>query len=275
MIDGVPARGLRTPSRKLEFYSRTMKEWKWPEHALPGYARSHVYWRDLDQSKGEFILVPTFRLPTLIHTRSGNAKWLYEISHTNPLWMNPEDAELLKMKNGDLARINTDTGYFVNRVWVTEGIRPGVVGCSHHLGRWRLSADKGTDRWASALVDIEEAGDGRWKLRQLEGVQPFESDDPDSQRIFWQEGGVHQNLTFAVHPDPVSGMHCWHQRVRVESAGRDDRYGDVVVDTKRSHEIYAEWLKLSRPAPGPDGLRRPLWFSRPVRPDSEVYKIKD
>ena len=38
------------------------------------------------------MLLPTFRLPTLIHTRSGNAKWLYEISHTNPLWLHPEDA---------------------------------------------------------------------------------------------------------------------------------------------------------------------------------------
>jgi len=35
---------------------------------------------------------PTFRLPTLIHSRSGNAKWLYEISHNNPLWLHPEDA---------------------------------------------------------------------------------------------------------------------------------------------------------------------------------------
>ena len=38
------------------------------------------------------LLLPTFRLPTLIHTRSGNAKWLYEISHRNPLWLHPEDA---------------------------------------------------------------------------------------------------------------------------------------------------------------------------------------
>jgi hypothetical protein len=116
--------------------------------------------------------------------------------------------------------------------------------------------------------------DGRWRLRQIEGVKPFKSDDPDSERIFWQEGGVHQNLTFPVHPDPVIGMHCWHQRVRVGPAQSDDKYGDVIVDTKRSHEIYREWLEKTRPAPGPGGLRRPLWFSRPVRPDDEVYSIK-
>ena len=275
MIDGKPTRGFNTPSRKLEFFSKTMADWKWPEQALPGYIRSHVNWRDLDQASGDRMLVPTFRLPTLIHTRSGNAKWLYEISHTNPLWINPKDAEQLGLKNGDLARVNTEIGYFVIRAWTTEGIRPGVVGCSHHLGRWRTKKDEGTDRWASALVDLDELGEGRWRLRQIEGVKPFKSDDPDSERIFWQEGGVHQNLTFPVHPDPVSGMHCWHQRVRVEPAQADDKYGDVLVDTKRSHEIYREWLEKARPAPGPDNLRRPRWFSRPVRPVDEAYVIRD
>jgi len=275
MIDGKATRGFNTPSRKLEFYSQTMADWKWPEQALPGYVRSHVNWHDLDQASGDRILVPTFRLPTLIHTRSGNAKWLYEISHTNPLWINPKDGDQLGLKNGDLARVNTEIGYFVIRAWATEGIRPGVVGCSHHLGRWRTKKDEGTDRWASALVDLEELGEGRWRLRQIEGVKPFKSDDPDSERIFWQEGGVHQNLTFPVHPDPVSGMHCWHQRVRVEPAHSDDKYGDVVVDTKLSHEVYRKWLEMTRPAPGPGGLRRPLWFSRPVRPVDDAYLIRD
>jgi hypothetical protein len=68
-------------------------------------------------------------------------------------------------------------------------------------------------------------------------------------------------------------MHCWHQRVRVARAEGDDRYGDVVVDTTRSHEVYKRWLEKARPAPGPGNLRRPLWFSRPVRPDDEAYKI--
>ena len=78
--------------------------------------------------------------------------------------------------------------------------------------------------------------------------------------------GVHQNLTFPVQPDPVSGMHCWHQRVTLEKAGPGDRYGDIFVDTGKAHEVYKEWLAMTRPAPGPDGLRRPLWFDRPLRP---------
>ena len=195
---------VKTPSRKLEFYSKTMAEWKWTEHTLPGYVRSHVNWRDLDQANNDYILVPTFRLPTLIHTRSGNAKWLYEISHTNPLWVNPKDAEKLGFKTGDLARVSTEIGYFVVRVWATEGIRPGVVACSHHLGRWRLKQDQGTDRWASALVDLDELGDGRWRLRQIEGVNRSRATIRTRSALLARKRS-HQNLPSPFQPDPVSG----------------------------------------------------------------------
>jgi hypothetical protein len=168
-------------------------------------------------------------------------------------------------------KVNTRIGYFVTRAWVTEGIRPGVLGMSHHLGRWRLHEDVG-NRNASALVRIDREGSG-YKVSQIHGAQPFESGDPDSARIWWSEIGVHQNLTFPVQPDPVSGMHCWHQRVTLEKAGTDDKYGDIFVDTDKSHAVYKEWLAMTRPAPGPGGLRRPLWFDRPLRPAPDTYKL--
>ena len=270
-IDGTPKHGFGSPSRKLEWYSSTMADWGWADEAVPAYLKTHVYWRDLDLEGNERILLPIFRLPTLIHTRSGNAKYLYEISHGHPLWMNPHDADALGFATGQMIRITTDIGYFVMRVWRTEGIRPGVVAASHHMGRWRLEEGSGNERWSSALVDIERREDG-WMLRQKKGIAPFTSDDPDSERIWWQDAGVHQNLAFPVHPDPVSGMHAWHQRVRLSAADLGDRYGDVFVDTTRSHEIYREWLDLARPGPGPGGLRRPEWLARPVKPTPDAYR---
>jgi hypothetical protein len=68
-------------------------------------------------------------------------------------------------------------------------------------------------------------------------------------------------------------MHCWHQRVTVELARDGDRYGDVQVDTNASMAVYREWLALTRPAPGPDGLRRPLWLARALRPAEETYRV--
>jgi len=153
------------------------------------------------------VLLPTFRLPTLIHTRSGNAKWLKEISHTNPLWVHPRDAE------------------------------------------------------------------GTFLFRHRESVSAFESTDPDTSRVWWQETGVNQNMTFPVQPDPVSGMHCWHQRVVVERAHPEDCYADIFVDTRKSREVYREWLARTKPAPGPDNLRRPLWLNRPLHPARSAYRL--
>ncbi|MGH9347139.1 MAG: molybdopterin dinucleotide binding domain-containing protein, partial [Vicinamibacterales bacterium] len=271
VVGGVARAGFNTLSRRLEFYSLTMAEWGWPEHAVPRYVPGHVHWRDLKRDEGEFDLLPNFRLPTLIHTRAP-VKWLYEISHSNPLWIATADAKTHGIATGDLVKVRTAIGYFVTRAWVTEGIRPGILGMSHHLGRWRLHEEMGL-RNASALITIERPADGQYRVRQVHGAQPFESSDPDSRRVWWTEVGVHQNLTFPVQPDPVSGMHCWHQKVRIEQAGPDDRYGDIFVDTNKSHAIYKEWMAMTRPAPGPGGLRRPVWFDRPLRPVAEAYRI--
>ncbi len=273
VVDGAPRAGFATPTKRLEIYSQTMVDWGWPEYAMPAYIESHVHRRHLDSAKGEYALIPTFRLPTLIHTRSGNSKWLYELSNTNPVWIHPEDAERIGVETTDLVRVTTRIGWYVNKVWVTEGMRPGVVACSHHLGRWRLHDEVGTDKWASAKVVKDEVSPGRFRFRRVEDIKPFASTDPDSKRVWWTDGGVHQNLTFPVQPDPVSGMHCWHQRVTVERAHAGDKYGDVEVDTQKSMAVYREWLALARLGPRPGNLRRPLHFARAVKPAASAYDL--
>jgi len=273
MVDGTAYKGFPTPSGKNEFFSQTMVDWKWPEHAIPGYIKSHIHEEVMDREKGEYPLVPTFRLPTLIHSRSGNAKWLYEISHRNPVWMHPSDAARFGITTGDLIRVNTEIGYFIDKVWATEGMKPGVIACSHHLGRWRRPQDVAGNRWATNVVSMEDDKKGGYRMRTLQDIQPYKSTDADSARIFWSDGGVHQNITFPVHPDPISGMHCWHQKVRIENIQPGDRYGDVFVDTNKSMEVYRKWLAMARPAPGPDGLRRPLWMKRALRPVDETFYL--
>ncbi len=271
VASGAPRAGFNTPSKRCEIFSKTMVDWGWPEYATPEYIRSHVHQGKFDHSKGEYVLVPTFRLPTLIHTRSANSKWLYELSNTNPVWIHPEDARRIGVDTLDLVRVTTRIGHFVNKVWVTEGVRPGVVACSHHLGRWRLHENVAQETYAMPLVRREELSPGQYRFRRIEDIVPYKSSDPDSERIWWSEGGVHQNLTFPVQPDPVSGMHCWHQAVKVERAHAGDQYGDVVVDTTKSMAVYHEWLAKARPVKGT--LRRPLHFARAVKPAPEAYKL--
>jgi len=263
----------KTPSGKLELFSRTLAEWGWEDQAMPAPIESHVSKAKLSEHDANFVLIPTFRLPTLIHTRAPT-KWLYELSNINPVWMHTNDALRLGVQTGDLIRVTTRTGYYVNRVWVTEAIRPGVVACSHHLGRWRLNDENAVDRGAAPKLRREEPCPGVFRFRRAEDIQPYASSDPDTQRIWWTDGGVHQNLAFCVQPDPISGQHCWHQRVKVEPAHPDDRYGDVFVDTHRSIEAYREWIAQTKPAPGPNGLRRPLWMERVIRPTDDAYLLK-
>jgi anaerobic selenocysteine-containing dehydrogenase len=269
--DATIVRGFPTPSGRLELWSRTLADWGWPEHALPGYIKSHVHPDAL--AADQLVLIPTFRLPVHVHTRSANSKWLDELAHVNPLWIHPRDAGKLAVDTGDLLRVETEIGHFVLPAWVTEGIRPGVVACSHHMGRWKLDGGKG-QRQMTATVALERDGT-RWRLRKQRGVVPFASGDPDTARIWWTDAGVHQNLTFPVHPDPISGMHCWHQAVRVHRAAATDRPGDISVDSARSRAAYKAWLAKTRPAEqvSPDGTRRPYWLLRPLKPARTTYKL--
>jgi anaerobic selenocysteine-containing dehydrogenase len=241
-VDGRVLRGFPTPSGRLEFYSTTLAQWGWRECAIPTYLRSHVHWSRLEP--GEMPLISTFRLPVSrphAQCECEAARW---IAHTNPLWLHPLDADRLGVRTGDLVRVATKTGHFVVKAWVTEGIRPGVVACSHHMGRWKLS-DAG-QRQMMRTVSLTQSG-GEWDLATTSPAGPFGSADPDTRRIWWTDVGVHQNLAFPVQPDPVSGMHCWHQAVRGAGAGRR-LCGDIAVNTVRAHEIFGQWLTPTRGA---------------------------
>jgi anaerobic selenocysteine-containing dehydrogenase len=271
-VEGRLLRGFPTPSGRLEFWSRTLHDWGWPELAVPAYVKSQVHRQNLDRD--QMCLISTFRLPVQVHTRSANAKWLDEIAHTNPLWIHPLDARRVGIAaTGDLVRVETEIGYFVVKAWITEGIRPGVVACSHHMGRWKPEGNVG-QRGGMATVRLDHQGSA-WSLARTSGIAPFPSDDPDTLRIWWTDVGVHQNLTHAVHPDPISGGHCWHQAVRVRAAEPGDRYGDIHVDVERSHAVFRAWLEKTRPAHlhSPDGTRRPYWLLRPVRPERSAYRL--
>ncbi len=104
-------------------------------------------------------------------------------------------------------------------------------------------------------------------------MEPWNSADPSSRHVWWNDAGVHQNITFPVHPDPISGMHCWHQKVRLRAAEAQDSYADIHVDFRRARDVYRKWLALARPAIGE--LRRPIWLFRSVKPVLEAYHLPD
>ncbi len=275
-VDGAIRVGFPTASGRVEVFSRLLQEWGFEDMALPGAPLSHVAPELLDPDNGIFVLLPTFRLPTMIHSRSANSKHLMEISHANPVWIHPDDASQHRIEDGQLVRIETEIGHFINRARVTDGMSPGVLACSHHMGRWKLENSPGSS-WGSSTVRFETLPDGRVRMRQIEVEKPVGNIDPDVDRSWWQEKGVHQNMAFPVQTDPVSGMHCWHQKVRLVAADSTDQYGDVVVDQTKSREAHQRWLSLARPA-SPElhgGLRRPRELPRPLARNPRAYLFEN
>jgi len=139
-------------------------------------------------------------------------------------------------------------------------------------GRAGTPAGRADER--SAHEPAEPAA-AQWALRKRAEAGPHESADRDSARIWWSETGVHQNLTFPVQPDPISGMHCWHQAVTVGPARPGDAHGDVVADTGLARAAYRRWMERTRPAGtvSPDGRRRPVWLIRPLRPSETAFAL--
>jgi len=290
------------PEYSIPIYPRTDAQRDKMVHIV-----SHVHHSYMTEDNA-FALNPIFRLSYNIHTRGVNSKWLQEISQNHaPLWMSMQDAQRMGFSRGDAVKVRVvdtlshkESGYFVAQCQPTEGMAPGVLACSHHAGRWRVLNDikvPGFEqplhmmRVGSPLAEIKEEGSTK-SLRYTEGIQPF---DVQSTKEFGEKGwpfadfnkdldniswdglsGVWQNAVHHPHPDPISGMHCWHQKVLIEKAGPSDRIGDLQVDIEATYATYQVWRdELTRPAPGPDGLRRPEHLKRPWVPlTRSAYKMK-
>jgi anaerobic selenocysteine-containing dehydrogenase len=313
-IDGKITQGFHTLSGKLEFYSQWFKEWKWPEYAIPIYPKTkeerkkmvHVVSQvhhDFMEKDTEFALNTVFRLSYNIHTRSVNSKHLMEISQNhNPVWINTDDATRLGIKRGDGIKctiIDTvsglESGYFIAMAVPTEGTMPGVTACSHHAGRWKLKnaidipgfeQKLGVMGLGAPLYDMTMDGKiGTLKPTQGidEGVMEnrsgwqFKEYNKDLDNIWWDGlSGAWQNAVAPSHPDPIAGNHAWHQKIRIELAGKDDTIGDIYVNYENNMKVYQAWRdKLTRPLDESDTLRRPVHIKRPAVPLSlKAYSVK-
>jgi hypothetical protein len=87
MVDGKPVQGFPILSEKLEFFSTTLRDWGWPEYALPVYPRSQGEREQMRISPPRYIrprsIVPNtsmcylhIQAALLIHNRTNGAKWV-------------------------------------------------------------------------------------------------------------------------------------------------------------------------------------------------------
>ena len=129
---------------------------------------------------GELVLT-TYKVAAQIHSRSQNCKWLTEIFHDNPAWINPATAEALGIKEGDRIKVKSDIGEIDTAARVTPAIVPGAIAISHHCGHWEYG------RYASGKK------------------APFGQDDQGDANLWWTDRGAHPNWIIPNAPDPIGG----------------------------------------------------------------------
>lgn len=169
--------------------------------------------------KGKMVMT-TFKWNVHTQSRTAGIKWLAEIVHRNPAWINTKTAMAKGIKENDLIRITSDIGHVVTKAHLTEGIHPSVIAVSHSCGH------KGFGKMASGKS------------------HGFESGSYDSKQ-WWTDTGVHPNEIIPVTADPIGGSQGWFDTVvSVKKAKRSDKYGTIKVNLAAAKKAYKKTLAL-------------------------------
>lgn len=142
------------------------------------------------------------------------------------------------------------------------------------------SGTAGINSFGVPVAEIQMDGK-EGKLKYVEGIKGFKAErfpeyNRDSENVWWDGlSGSWQNAVAAAHPDPVSGMHCWHHKVLLEPAQAGDKIGDIYVNYENNFKVYQAWRdKLSRGLDANSKLRRPKHIFRPwVKLDPSAYDV--
>ncbi|MCK4705692.1 MAG: thiosulfate reductase, partial [Gammaproteobacteria bacterium] len=156
-----------------------------------------------------------------------NLKYLAELWHANPLWINKQTAVALGIGDGELVRVISDVGYLVTKAWLTQGIHPQVLGISTSVGRTAYG------RVAQADPDLRPSY-----------PQQGQQDDPDiDHNVWWRDGGTNPNDIIPISIDPASGVQAWNDTVvTLALAEAGDKYGDINVDNAKHYAIYKKMM---------------------------------
>ncbi|MDH4265206.1 MAG: molybdopterin-dependent oxidoreductase [Deltaproteobacteria bacterium] len=172
-------KGFSTPSGKFEIFSKKLQEKGLP--ALPAYVPIQTH-----QGIKEDELILTVHRANVMTLRLANAKWLAEILHDSPLWINPRTGRARGLRDGDRVKISSPAGSLTVRVRFSQGIHPRVVTLTEGLGHWAL---------------------GRFARAKKE-----KSSDFDTGLLWWEKqgNGVNARALIAADFDPVAGGIAWN-----------------------------------------------------------------
>lgn len=198
---------------------------EWAEYGFnPMPTFKQIPWHK-DMKDDEMVLT-TYKYNVHVQSRTASVKWLAEIVHSNPAWLNRETAAKIGVKDGDLIRIESSVGYMVTKAYVTEGIHPKVISVATGCGHW------GYGRLA--------------QLKLKEAVEFGGVEDADLKNVWWEDKGVHPNVIIPPVVDPIGGSQGWYDTVvKVTKANPGDKYGDTHGDWDKHMAAFKETLRYS------------------------------
>ncbi|MCG8653747.1 MAG: molybdopterin-dependent oxidoreductase [Pirellulales bacterium] len=264
LVDGQPRRGFKTPSRKFEIRSVFIQKIGQNQDCSELIARSGMTktknrpvshqghdvaidamptWfqpRELQELAEDELVMTSFKWNVHNHGRTMNLKWLAEIVHSNPAWINPSTARRFGLSDGDWIEV---TSYYsrelesisphlsrddlpksgkrkevsIMRVPIVtmEGIHPRAIAMSNSCGHTQYTA-------------VAQAKRHPGDAQHLTGSDPQRYRDADWERNMWWEdhsggdpsrwkrntgNGWNQNKLMPIAPDPISGQQAFHDTV--------------------------------------------------------------
>lgn len=270
MMDGKAVRGFKTPSRKFEvrsvFLSQTglnqdttgliklsamTKTKPRPEQHKPFNVEidEMPIWLQPEEHQelhDDHLIMTSFKWNVHNHGRTMNLKWLAEIVHSNPAWLNPETAKKHGLKDGDWIEL---TGYFSKMLEKTNpnlvndhyekddsgrmiagrmrvpivtmpGIHPRAIAMSNSCGHWEYTSVAQAKK-ASASVGVAdgpiEAGSDSKTYRDPDWERNmWWEDDSNGDHTKWKQNtgnGWNQNRIMPIAPDPITGQQAFHSTV--------------------------------------------------------------
>ena len=224
MANGKARRGFITPSRKFSIYHEDIeaaaKERGFTEDGGKGMP-AYFPVPSIEKMTPDMLHLVTFKWNVHTQGRTASQKYLTEIVHHNPMWINADTAAKLGIKTGDLVEITTyrpyghamkDGGDIVGTAlipaYVTEGIHPKVLAVSNSLGNmWH-----GRAATASNGKKNKQAIPA-WNTNIIE-------EDPDLDEDIWWDpakggtgAGYNINAILPIQPAPLVGMQGWYDTV--------------------------------------------------------------
>lgn len=236
MVNGAPVRGFTTPSRRFEIHAPEVtlvaQKIGIRDDGMPTFRQvpSHV---NLPAAR---MILTTFKWNVHTQGRTASQKYLAEIVHDNPMWINSATAKKLGIKTGDLVELTTyrpvsgdsgDTAYHGTgekigsaqvKAFVTGGIHPRVLAVSNSLG-WitggrAAEGRQGTREEVAAHGLAPQSALGYGPAPGIDNLV-----DDLEYGVWWDEhrggrgNGVNINALLPINPQPLVGMQSWFDTV--------------------------------------------------------------